>query len=291
MNVLAVFLVILSSYLHALKSFYIKKSKDKQTFLLLYIGLSQVVYFPLFLYFFLQHPPSLSSVMLWVTLTALVHFLYTVFFAKSYELGDLSLVYPIMRSAPALILIVAIIFLKEDISIRGASGILLILFGLHLVTLPYFSIKLLLKPFANLFNDLACQYALLTMLTVAAYSIIDKLAVAEIHPIVFCYMLSFSTFLLFSIYMIVFQHKTGFIEEWRHSKHAILINSIISQGGYLLILLAFTFERVAYVAGLRQLSILFAVFMGAKLLREDNRIMRSSAAVLIFIGAFLITIA
>ena len=66
---------------------------------------------------------------------------------------------------------------------------------------------------------------------------------------------------------------------------------MLSIFGYFLILVAFTMERMSYVAGLRQLSIVFAVLLGGQILKEKNKRIRIAASIIIFIGAYLIIIA
>ena len=48
-------------------------------------------------------------------IAGMVLFLYWVFLAKSYEKGDLSHVYPIMRSDTSFVLLFSVLILKEDI--------------------------------------------------------------------------------------------------------------------------------------------------------------------------------
>jgi uncharacterized membrane protein len=50
-------------------------------------------------------------------------------------------------------------------------------------------------------------------------------------------------------------------------------------------------ERMSYVVGLRQLSIVFAVLLGGHLLREKNKQIRIASSIIIFIGAYLIAVA
>ena len=50
-------------------------------------------------------------------------------------------------------------------------------------------------------------------------------------------------------------------------------------------------ERVSYIVGLRQLSIVFAVILGGQILGEKHQLIRFFAAVIIFTGTFLIALA
>ena len=123
MNPVAVSLVVLSAVLHALRNFYQKKANDKQIFTFLYGFFSLLFLLPLFIYN-LDKDFSFTRVHV-ILLTGIIHTMYHFFLTKSYEKGELSHVYPIVRSAPALVLLVSIFFLNENVSLLGIVGILL----------------------------------------------------------------------------------------------------------------------------------------------------------------------
>jgi drug/metabolite transporter (DMT)-like permease len=84
---------------------------------------------------------------------------------------------------------------------------------------------------------------------------------------------------------------TGEIKkEWQTNRTPILICGILSIFGYFLILVAFTLDRVRYIVGLRQLSIVFAVLLGGYALKEKHQRMRFASASIIFVGTFLIAL-
>ena len=78
---------------------------------------------------------------------------------------------------------------------------------------------------------------------------------------------------------------------WVANKKTILANGMFGISGYLLILIAFTIEKVSYIVALRQLSIVFAVLMGSHLLKEKYPAIRLMGATLIFAGACFISVA
>jgi uncharacterized membrane protein len=94
--------------------------------------------------------------------------------------------------------------------------------------------------------------------------------------------------LLFSGYISRHQTKGGIKNEWQTNRTTILVCGFLSIFGYFLILVAFTIERVSYIVGLRQLSIVFAVLLGGYALKEKYRGMRFTSASIIFVGTFLI---
>lgn len=130
------------------------------------------------------------------------------------------------------------------------------------------------------------------MLAVSIYSIIDKFAVSSVtNPLVYIYLINFFAFALFTPYISRTKDLSLLKREWISNKKTILLNGFFVIFSYALILFAFTMENASYVVGLRQLSVIFAVVLGGQLLREKNNAIRLFAAILSFIGAFLIAIA
>ena len=189
----------------------------------------------------------------------MIHFLYHYFLTKSYDHGDLSHVYPITRSAPALVLLFSIIFLKEKLSLFGVIGIIFLVIGVYIINLK--KLSKLLDPFTSVFSEKQTQYAFLTLLCVAIYSVLDKVGITYYHPIILLYSLILIQAILFGIYITKKKKKKEIIKEWRLNKLAIIICSVIGPIGYYLILLAFDLSKISYVVGLRQLSVIFAVIM------------------------------
>jgi uncharacterized membrane protein len=149
----------------------------------------------------------------------------------------------------------------------------------------------LFRPFRSMTRDRAIRFAFLTLFSVACYTLVDKIAVSQMHPVIFAYIYPWISLSLFSGYIFKAKPKDVLKKEWATHKGSILICGVLSIFGYFLILLAFTMERMSYVVGLRQLSIVFAVLLGGHLLREKNKQIRIASSIIIFIGAYLIAVA
>lgn len=288
MTTFAIILVVLSAAMHAGRNFLTKKAGDKQAFVWWYEIVGLLLFTPLFGAY--VDPTALGSANCWllITISGLLHFAYWVFLTKALENGDLSLVYPITRSSPALVLIVSMFVLSEEVSLRGAAGILLVATGSYCINMHELRFSALVRPMLSLSTDRAIQFALLTLLSVSAYSIVDKVAVAKIHPVVFAYLYPWISMLLFSHYLGVRKNWQRIKDEWQSNHNAILICGGLSIFGYFLILVAFTVDRVSYIVGLRQLSIVFAVLLGGFALNEKHRAIRLAFALVVFAGTFLI---
>jgi len=291
MNILAIALVVISALLHALKNLFTKGSGDKQVFVWWNNVFSILFYAPIFFYFLFQKGFAELSDYYWCLVSGAIHFLYWIFLSKSYEKGDLSHVYPIMRSSPALVLLFAVLFLNEKVSAQGVMGILFVVIGVYIINMKGITPSELSKPIKSIIQDRATQYAFLTLLSVSLYSIVDKVAVGLIHPLLFAFYHIFFAMLLYTPYIAYIKKHEDMKKEWNSNKRIIILNGFLGILGYSLILVAFSIERVSYIVGLRQLSIVFAVFMGSRLLKEKHMAIRLTCATVIFVGAFFISVA
>jgi drug/metabolite transporter (DMT)-like permease len=291
MSALAISLVLISALFHALRSLFTKESGDKQVFLWLYSIIALLFFSPLFIYFLFDVGITNPAAYAWCAGSGFIHFLYWIFLTRAYKEGDLSHVYPIMRSSPALVLVAAVLFLGEQVSFQGVCGILLVAAGIYIINMKHISTEELFAPVKSIVNDRSTQFALLTLISVAIYSIADKMAVDYIHPILFAFLHLFFGMCYYTPY-ILFTKKGGIIrKEWNTGLVRIIMAGVIGITGYSLILIAFTIDRVSYIVSLRQLSVVFAVLMGSFWLNEKHKGIRLAGALIIFSGGFLISMA
>ena len=191
----------------------------------------------------------------------------------------------------ALVLVIAVLFLGERVSIQGVCGILLVAAGVYIINMKKISGEELLAPVKSIASDRSTRFAFLTLISVALYSIIDKMAVDYIHPIQFAFFHLFFGMCYYTPCILLTKKFNLIRTEWRGGAVRIILAGVIGIIGYALILIAFTIERVSYIVGLRQTSILFAVLLGSYLLKEKYKGIRMAGAAIIFIGGFLISTA
>jgi uncharacterized membrane protein len=291
MEPLVISLVLLSAVMHALRNFFNKKALDKQAFIWWYEVFGLLFFAPVFFFTLVRQDVNVSISWTYIFLSGIVHFFYWYFLSSALKKGDLSFVYPIMRSSPALVLFFSMTILKEDISALGFMGILLVVLGVYAIDIQKFALSELLKPFRSLKQDWAVRFAFLTLLSSAAYSLVDKLAVSVMNPVIFAFIYPWVSLGLLTIYMFRAKDRGVLAKEWRVHKGSILLCGVLSIFGYFLILVAFTLERVSYIVGLRQVSIVFAVLLGGHFLKEGNRFSRTLFSIVIFMGCYFIAIA
>ena len=291
MTIFVIAIVIISALFHALRNLLTKQSLDKQVFLWWYEILGMLYYLPFLAYFLLREGFPDPSAYIWCIVSGFIHFIYWIFLTKAFDRGDLSHVYPIIRSSPALVLLFAIIILDEKISTQGLCGVLLVTFGVYIINLKKLMWQELLASIRSLSNHRAIQYAFLALCSVTAYSIVDKISVGYIHPVLFTFFHLLFGMIYYTIYIAYAKNRDLIKIEWTSNRKGILASGFLNVFGYSLILIAFTFERVSYIIGLRQISIVFVVLMGSYILKEKYQMIRFIGSIIIFIGVFLISFA
>jgi len=279
-------LIILSAFIHPLWNMLLKRSEDKVVF---YLNI-HLIFTVLFSFILFIYPVKSIDLRGWgfIVFSALAHFLYQIFLCRTYELGDMSLTYPIIRSSPVFVAIMAILFLKEIPSFGAVIGILCVVFGVNLINQEGLSFRNMLKPF-NRMRFKVMLFALITCIWSAVYSIVDKKGVLGMSPILFFYMFFALSGFLFVGYLLCFKKRRA--NYWRilkKDKYKITLASILEFSSYVLILYAFRISKVSYIVALRQISVIIGAVYGVIFLKEHYGKIRIIASCVIFMGIFII---
>lgn len=287
MSFIAITLILVSSFLHVLRDFYTKKAEDKQIFIWWFVFFSLLFTLPFAVYFLLKTDVNPFGILL-AALFGLIHFCYWVYYSKAYEDGDLSHVYPIIRSTPFFVFLIAIIFLQEKISLQGILGIILVCIGAYGINLKQWNIKVFFQPLIGLRKERYLQYALVALLCTTFISITDKTGVNYLHPIIYSFIIAASANVFFSIYILKTKPIATIRQTWKSNKSNILFNGLLAATNYPLVLFAYTLSNVSYVTALRQISVVIAVIMGGHFLKEKYKKIRLISASIICAGSILI---
>lgn len=279
-------LVVISSFIHPLWNMLLKKSEDKVIF---YLNI-HLIFTVLFSFLLFIYPIKNISPQGWVfiVLSAFAHFFYQMLLCRTYELGDMSLTYPIARSSPVFVVVMAFVFLREMPSITAIIGIILVVAGAYLINQARLSFRNILRPF-NKGHLHAMLFAVFTAIWSAVYSIVDKKGALNMPPILFFYMFFTISGFMFIGYFLSFKEKRkNYWHILKRDKYKIALASILEFSSYILILYAFRISKVAYIVALRQVSVVIGVLYGVIFLREHYGKVRIVASCIMFIGAFLI---
>jgi hypothetical protein len=143
------------------------------------------------------------------------------------------------------------------------------------------------NPFAWHRSDArhAMGFALLTGCMIATYTVWDKTSVAAflIPPLLYDWGCNAFRVLV----MVPLARRTApgaMARAWSERRRTVLAIALLSPLSYILVLTAMVFTPVSLVAPAREVSILFAAFMGAHLLREGDLVRRVLAAIGMALG-------
>jgi drug/metabolite transporter (DMT)-like permease len=283
--------VLASALLHAIWNMGAKRSKKPTAFLFLLTAFTGLVLLPILPFIpYAQIPSELA----WLTLgSALAHGASFVTLARAYEVGDLSLVYPISRSTPLVVPLVAVPLLGEHVTTFGAIGIALAVIGLWLVQTGG-SVRL------AAFKQEGALWAYLMLLLTALFSIIDKRAMALLAhlpwhaPIpatsVFYVLFTAGSALLSMPFAMRHVGRTNLMLEAKTEGLTIAFNASLTWVSYILILEVLKTAPVSYVVAVRQISVLFAVGMAMVSLGERPTLGRMCGALASVAGVALIAL-
>lgn len=216
---------------------------------------------------------------------------YVVLLAAAYRRGDLSLVYPIARgTAPLLAVLAGVVLLGERIRPAGWIGVGLLLAGILALQRPWRALRGAGRP-GNTGNG-AVGFALLTGLTIAAYSAVDRVGVRLVSPLFYAAILWPVSVVGLVAWSALVPHESPWPDPGERLRGAAV--GVLTLGTYLLILLAYTLAPLAVVAPLRESAIVLASGWGAFRLAEAGNsreaALRIGAAALVLAGAVVLAL-
>jgi drug/metabolite transporter (DMT)-like permease len=284
-------LVLLSALLHALWNFRTKGSRNPLAFAVLLAACTAggaVCLFP-----FVDWGELPSRLWWVVSASAVVHTVYFYSLSKGYQAGDLSLVYPIARSTPAFVPLIAVPLLGERLSVPGALGIAVVVAGIWLVHAEGWRWRNLAEP--------GTKFALATLAATVAYSLLDKQGMGVLSdtswsspvPRALVYFCVIET-MMFALFLPLALREVGAAGLRRAAREELGTAAgaaLASIASYTLILEAFRTASVSYVVAARQSSVLFALILGGIFLRDRPSRPRLIGAIATVAGVALIAIA
>ncbi len=282
MTAVSLVFVLLSALAHSSWNLLLKRSSDKEVFVWWLLVAGSILLAPLGGILLWQNPIGQSG--WWLVLTTIVlHILYFVLLGRGYTQGDLSLVYPIARGVgPMLIPMLAVIILGENIELPAIIGVAAIVLGIYTISWWGNFHQLIGQPLAILKNP-GTRYAILTGLTITCYALVDKKGVAHVQPFLYMYLMTLGSAAGLAPYVLGKQGWKAAQLELRINSLPIIVAGLLTYLAYGLVLTAFSWSRVSYVAPAREVGIVFGVLMGVFILKEPfgrGRLIGSSVIVL-----------
>ncbi len=280
MTATALALVIGAAVLHSVWNALAKRAHDQLAFLWSSVSLATLLLSPAWLWM-LGTGGLPAGALPFVVATIVLHALYFYALGRSYRSGEFSLVYPIARGlGVALVPVLALGLFNERLSPLGTVGVSLVvvgIIGLHLTPRALSATSSGPRSFGE-----GTRWAILTGLTIAAYSLVDKAGVARLNPIPYIGLLGLGSGLV--LLPAVLARPEALRHEWKVNRRAILVASTMNLTAYLLVLFAFRLSKTGYVVAARELSIVFSAVIGSLWLDEGRLAHRLAGAGVVLAG-------
>lgn len=272
-------LVLIAALCHAIWNTIIKLSPDKPLETALMNLSGSLIAIPAVLYFGIPE----SEVWIFLVGSLILHIAYYYSLSGAYQWGDMSLTYPIMRGmAPLFLLLITSIFAFEPLLLSSIIGVCLLCSGIFFLGIDSTQV---------LNHKKAILFALLNSLVIALYTIVDGLGV-RVSQNVFSYIamfifidgLIYSSFVMYRRRKFSQHLKQYMVNRWPYFS----LGAFATTGSYGIALWAMSEAPISLVSALREVSVLFAVFIAWLYLKEKLSKQRIVGVVLVLLGSFFI---
>lgn len=301
MTLTATILLLISALTHAGWNLFSKTDHPSTASFLLANIFGSSLTVPFLLYGAEQIVEIVVSVWPWLFLAGFFQALYFLGLAWAYKRGELSVVYPLARSIPSL-LVTVMVFLfgtGEPTALSVLLGIFFILAGCLLIPLRSF------KDFSlGRYGNVAVIAALVAAVGTTGYSLVDDHALALLRKngngsfhgnallaLYYIGLTGFTTVFWQGLLLMANGEERSLLQL----KLAHPLSSFIKGGGifltYSLVLISMGYvNNVSYVVAFRQVSIPIGLVMGILILQERAYGPKVAAIVLLFSGVVLVSL-
>lgn len=279
-------LILTSAFFHAFWNMLAKRAGRGAVFVWLFTACSSVLFLPIAILIVVVQKPHIGWFGVgFICGTAVLHLLYFVVLQRAYQVGDLSLVYPLARgTGPVLATIMAVVILQERPSAATVCGLVLVVGGVLLLTWQQGPRRSEEKVRA------AIKWGILCGVCIATYSVWDKYAVSELKvpPVLFELFTNFGVCLMLTPHALARSEVAR--EVWQNHRWEVLGVAFLAPASYILILTAMSYTPLSSVAPFREIGILIGAVLGTRFLREEHASRRLIAAGVMVCGVIALAV-
>jgi drug/metabolite transporter (DMT)-like permease len=212
----------------------------------------------------------------WIAASATLELVYFLLLTAAYQRSDLSLVYPIARGTAPILVLMGATLAGAAVGFLQAAGVVLVGAGVMLV-----------RGIRGAVDGHGVALSLAIGATIAGYTLVDKEGIEHAAT------LPYLELVLAPVAAATLLHQLA--THGRESVRAAVSGSAVAAGvlsfaAYALALAALELAPAPAVAAVRETSILFAVALGAFVLREQVGTWRATGAGVVVAGVALVAL-
>lgn len=214
----------------------------------------------------------------WATASGIVHAIYIGRLARTYEIADFSVTYPIARGGGALVAAIGgVVFLGDSLSIAAVFGIITVVAGLVLIS-----------------GHVSWSHiwpALIVAFLIGAYTVIDSQGSRTTTGSAYAMSIFVTGGICTTVQGLWRRRWHDMRASVPHHWRQYALTGAASLVTYWMVLLAVRRAPVGYVTALRESSVVFATFIGWRFLRERSGIRRTMSSLVIVAGLVTLVVA
>lgn len=293
MPIFGISILILSTFTHAAWNIIGKKSPSKEFFFIAntcgFLLLSPII--------FVHIPQFHFNLYIWllILLASLFDAIYFISLGKGYKIGDISIIYPITRSLPTLLVISYSVILnyKQPLNLDFLLGGLMIITSCLILSTKNSSKFSIYKYFQP-----SCIFAYIAAFASAGYLITDNFALHTFknnsnHDLIkIAVIYSFVRGITISIWLgvlILYDKEKDFSSILQKDLKQPIYMGIGIYLTYTLVLISMNFiNNVSYVATIRQFSIIITALYAHYILKEKMSFLRVTGILIMILGVFFV---
>lgn len=285
MTSLALALVLTSAILHAFWNLTTKRINGGVEAVWLFTAVSAVVFAPIAALVCRLERAHIGAIQLvFLAGSGILQMIYFIMLSRGYQVGELSVVYPLARGiGPLLATGMAIVLLGEHPKALTIAGAVLVCLGVFLIATNG-------RRRSGGVPKSSIFYGIGTGLVIGSYTVWDGHAVNALAiPVI---LQAWASDAARALYLAPYARRrsTRVLELWSLHRRDIVTVGILSSASYMLMLTAMSFSPVSSIAPAREVSILFGTVMGVVVLKEPLRPVRLVVAGIIVAGVIAVAI-
>ncbi|MCF8257010.1 MAG: EamA family transporter [Flavobacteriales bacterium] len=278
MTLLTFALVVFSAILHAGWNVITKRFSGNYSLIYLSFCAGLLVSLPL-AWPHLSAPTDWAFMLPLLLLTGVLHGIYGLLLSFTYHNGDISTLYPIVRgSGIAGSVLLGILLLGEHLPWQAYGGVATVIGGIALLSYRRDRRATPVKGIA---------LALVSGAFIMSYTILDKMIVDRIHPMVLMAAMQLVSAVMFLPYVLLKRRK-----ELRLTvgtlKIPVLGISIFALASYLIILFAFQLAPISRIVAVREVSVVLGAMTGYLFFKESFSLVRLLGVATVVFGIVLV---
>ncbi len=213
----------------------------------------------------------------WLFVGWILHTIYYLILIWSYNISDYSVAFPVSRGVvPIVTTFLGIALLGDALNLFAIAGVIIICFGILLLSVNQSISKsgLMVAALAGLVN--------------AAFFLTDakgmRVADNPANFLVWYYIMDGIVIPL----LFIMRNQSNFKQAAKATAKIGMLSGILTLFAFLPSLIAFRLAPVGAVSAIRVTSVIFSLFIGSGLLKEEMSAKRIGGAILVSIGALVI---